>query len=117
MPGDIRYYLDEHIPNAAADALRRDGADVLTTAEAGRLSLPDDEQLRFATAEGRVMVTQDDDYLTLAGVFFATSEEFAGIAYCHADKYQHNVSGLIHALLLVNGAMTAAELRNDIVYL
>jgi predicted nuclease of predicted toxin-antitoxin system len=117
VPSDIRYFFDEHIPNAAAGALRRDGADVLTAAEAGRLSLPDDEQLRFATAEGRVMVTQDDDYLTLAGVFFATGEEFEGIAYSHPDKYQHNVSGLIRALLLVNGAMTAAELRNDIIYL
>jgi hypothetical protein len=117
VASDIRYFFDEHMPNAAADALRDDGADVLTIGEAGRKGVPDDEQLRFATADGRVVVSHDSDFVKLANQFFAAGEDFAGIAFCYQLKYQHNVRGLINALLLVNGAMTAAELRNDIVYL
>ena len=117
MASDIRYFFDEHLPDIAADALRADGADVLTIGEAGRVSLPDDEQLRFATADDRVVVTHDDDYLGLAADFQTTGEEFAGVAYCHQLKYRGDVRGLIQSLRLVYGAMTAAELRNEIVYL
>lgn len=117
MASDIRFYFDEHLPDIAADALRADGADVLTIDEAGRAGLPDPDQLRFAAADGRIVVTHDDDYLGHAADFQATGEEFAGVAYCHQLKYRGNVRGLIQALRLVYGAMTAAELRNDIVYL
>jgi hypothetical protein len=111
-----RYFFDEHLPTAAANALRAVGADVLTIDEAGRASLPDDEQLRFATADARVVVTHDD-YLTLAAAFWAAGEEFAGVAYCHQLKYYGNVRGLIHALLRLNRAMPSAAMRNKVEYL
>jgi hypothetical protein len=113
----IRYFFDEHVPNAVADGLRAKGIDVLTAAEAGRESLPDDEQLRFATAEKRVMVSHDADYLTLAAQFLACGESFAGIAYSHPTKYQNDVGGLIQALELIHGAMTADEMMNHVEYL
>jgi len=58
----IRFYFDEHLPNAVATGLRANGVDVLTVIEAGRIGLPDAEQLRFATKDDRVMVTHDVDY-------------------------------------------------------
>jgi hypothetical protein len=117
VASDIRFFFDEHLPDIAADALRADGADVLTIDEAGRAGLPDEDQLRFATAGGRVVVTHDDDYLALAAAFNTAGEEFAGVAYCHQLTYRGNVRGLIQALRLVYGAMTAAELRNTVEYL
>lgn len=117
MVDAVRYYFDEHVPNAAADALRAVGIDVLTVAEAGRDSDPDDEQLRFATAEGRVMVTHDADYLTHAAHFLATGETFAGVAYSHPTKYQSDVGGLIRALELIHGVLTADDMQNHVEYL
>jgi len=57
----IRYYLDQNVYGAVASGLRQHGIDVLTAQEAGRCGLPDAEQLAFATAEERVMVTFDPD--------------------------------------------------------
>ena len=51
----IRFQLDEHVPQAVAQALRRRGIDVLTAAEAGLLSVPDAELLARSYATGRVV--------------------------------------------------------------
>lgn len=51
----VALYLDEHIQTALAQALRTRGVDVLTTQEAGNISLDDVEQLAFATAQRRVL--------------------------------------------------------------
>jgi predicted nuclease of predicted toxin-antitoxin system len=53
----IKFYLDEHIPAAVAEGLRRRGVDSLTVQEAGRSGLSEPEQIAFARAAGRVMVT------------------------------------------------------------
>lgn len=117
MAEAIRYFFDEHLPGAVADGLRAKGIDVLTVEEAGRTSLPDDEQLRFATAERRVMVTHDADFLTLAAQFLVAGEVFSCVAYSHPTKYQGDVGGLIQALELIHGAATPDEMLNHVEYL
>jgi predicted nuclease of predicted toxin-antitoxin system len=80
----IKFYFDEHVPQAVADGLRRRGVDVLVVQDTGRRGAPDDEQLAFASQQGRVMVTMDSDYLILAcaspkldsSVFSTTSPVF-----------------------------------------
>lgn len=58
-----RVLLDVYVPLAVADALRRRGIDVSTAQEEG-LSLSDDESLlEQSSAQGRVLVTQDADFL------------------------------------------------------
>lgn len=54
----IRLYLDEDIlERSFVKALRNAGIDVATTAEANNLSCTDEEQLIWATAQGRVIYT------------------------------------------------------------
>lgn len=65
MSGPVKYYLDEHVHPAVADGLRRRGIDVLTTKEAKLLGATDETLIRFALNEGRVIFTQDDDFLRL----------------------------------------------------
>ena len=72
----IKFYLDEHIPNAVTQGLRRRGVDVLTVQEAGRSGLSDFEQLTFAFNQQRMMITMDSDFLNLASQLIA----HAGIA-------------------------------------
>jgi predicted nuclease of predicted toxin-antitoxin system len=113
----IRYYFDEHMPNAAATGLRTRGIDVLTAAECGRLTLPDDDHLRFATAERRVVVTHDEDFLTLAADFLTRGEPFGGIAFCLPTRYQGNVGRLLRALVVLHGRLTADDMLNHVEYL
>ncbi len=49
--------MDQHFPGPVSRALARRGVDVLTAQEADRCGLPDTDQLTFATANGRVLVT------------------------------------------------------------
>ena len=62
----IRFYLDEQIPIAIAEGLRRRGVDVLRVQEVGRSGLPDLDQLTFPLAQRRVLITMDSDFLLLA---------------------------------------------------
>lgn len=66
MSDSIAFYIDEQFPLDLARELRDHGVDVLTTQEAQRAGTPDEDQLHYATTEGRVLVTQDKDFLTLA---------------------------------------------------
>jgi hypothetical protein len=90
----IKFYLDEHIPAAIAEGLKRRGVDVLTVQEAARAGLPDSKQLAFARSVERVIVTMDSDFLVLSskGVLHA------GIAYVQADS---SIGNLIQALILL----------------
>src|SRR5581483_5755768 len=65
MPQTIRYHLDEHCPEALAEGLRLHGIDVTTSVEADLLSSTDEEQLAYSLAQGRMLFTQDEDFLRL----------------------------------------------------
>jgi predicted nuclease of predicted toxin-antitoxin system len=64
----LRYYFDEHLSDAIAEQSRVRGVDALIAKDAGRANraIPDDDQLAFAYASGRVLVTKDRDYVLLA---------------------------------------------------
>jgi len=59
----LRYYLDEDVVHGpvVATELRKRGVDTVTAVEAGRAGqgISDQEQLEYATRQGRMMVTQD----------------------------------------------------------
>ena len=117
MADEIRYFFDEHFRTAVIAGLRRRGIDLLTVEEAGRRSLPDEEQLRFTASLGRVMVTHDQDYLFLAADFQQRGEDHAGIAFADYDKFSQAVGPLIHALLTLHGVYTATDMKNHLEYL
>jgi hypothetical protein len=107
----IRFFMDQHIPAAVSQGVRRHGVDVLTAQEAGRCGASDADQLAFATAAGRVLVTFDSDFLGL----HQSGVSHAGIAWCPEQKY--GVGQLIQALLLVHGVLDADAMRNHVEYL
>lgn len=113
MADPLRFYLDEHIAGAVAAGLRHHGIDVLTMQEAGRCGLPDPDQLAFAAAEERVLVTHDTDYLVLA----AGGAAHAGIAWCDATKYRYSVGPVIQMLLLMHGVLDRDDMKNRVEYL
>lgn len=78
MPRTILFHLDENCTRAIANGLRRHGIDVTTTSEAGLIGAPDEEHATYALSVGRVIVTQDRDFLGI----HAAKIPHAGIAYC-----------------------------------
>lgn len=111
MAKEIRYHLDEHCPGALAEGLRRHGIDVTTTPEAGLLSASDEQQMAFATADNRVIFTQDEDFLRIN----ATGIAHPGIVDCHQQKY--SVGDLIRLLVLVWEVYDSDKLRDRVEYL
>jgi uncharacterized protein with PIN domain len=110
MAGTIKFYTDEHVPNAVARSLRAHGVDVRTTADAGMLGSSDEDQLEWAKNEGRVMFSQDRDFLRLA----ATIPDHAGVAYASRAM---PLGSIINGLMLIHGVLEPAEMVGRVEYL
>ena len=107
---EVRFYTDEHVPRAVVDGLRHHGADVLTTPEAGMLGRDDPDHLALAHWEGRVLYTQDDDFLTLA----ASGVPHSGIAYLRQGE---GIGRAVRGLLVIHQGLSAEDMVGRIVFL
>lgn len=111
MPRTIRFHLDEHCPHAIAEGLRRHGIDVTTSTDAGLLRAPDEDHIAFSRSQGRVIFTEDDDYLMLA----ARGIPHAGITYCHQQT--RSIGEVIDALVLIWEVCEPEELAGRVEYI
>jgi len=75
--------MDVHVPLAITEGLRRRGVDVLTAQDDGSSELEDSVLLDRATSFGRVLFTQDEDFLAEAARRRTLGEAFSGIVYAH----------------------------------
>jgi len=111
MANRLQFHLDEHIPVAVAEGLRRRGVNVTTTVEEGLLSSTDRDQLEYARAEGRILVTHDADFLRL----HRQGEPHAGIVYGHSGD--HSVGEVIRFLLLLDEMLLPEEMVGRVEFL
>ncbi|MCR4292030.1 MAG: DUF5615 family PIN-like protein [Candidatus Kuenenia sp.] len=72
------FYTNESVNVAVAEGLKRRGVKVVSARDAGNLGLTDKEQLDYARRNNFVIVTHDDDFLSIAMKF-----EHKGIVYVH----------------------------------
>lgn len=117
MSESVRFYFDNHLPTAVVRQLRRRGVDVVTAHDWGQSRTPDPAVLRRAAADGRVVVSGDDDCKVLAADFQTRGETFAGIAFCEQRKYLGRPGALLHDLLILHGVLTADDMRDRLEYL
>ena len=110
MAERIRFHLDEHVDPAIAMALRRAGIDVTTTNEAGLRTKDDEIHLDFARAEGRVIVTRDQDFLSMS----RRVTDHSGIVFYTANQSMREI---IEGLILIYEIMVPGELAGNIEYL
>ena len=110
MGTQISFYTDEHVAKAVVRALRQRGVDVLTVPEAGLLGATDEEHFEHARAEGRVLFTQDEDFLRLhsAGV------EHAGIAYSPQGT---PIREIVRGLMLIHQILEPDDMTGHVEYL
>ena len=106
----FRFQLDEHVPRAVAQALRRRGIDALTIGEAGLLGADDHELLARCSAEARVIVTHDADFLRLY-----QEQEHVGIAYC--EQGTRTIGQIVSGLLLIYEVLDASEMVGRVEFL
>ena len=111
MADPVRFFFDQHMDPVIADALRGRGIDVLTAPDAGRCGYDDPDQLAYAAANGRVVVTFDTDFIGLHNAGVA----HAGIVWSKELKY--SIGQLIAMLTLVHGVYDADEMVNRLEYL
>lgn len=111
MPNNIRFYLDENVHRDIAEGLRHRSVDVVTTPEAGNMGLGDFDQLAFATAEGRVFVTQDSDFLVL----HSEGVHHAGIVY-YKDQTR-TVKQILRGLLALYETTDSDEMLTNVKFL
>ena len=107
MTKRIKLYTDEHVPRAVAKGLRERGVDTLTVPEAEMLGASDEEHLTFAGGQGRVLFTQDDDFLRL----HASGFEHAGIVYARQPTA---IGDVVRGLVLLVEVLNSEEMRRHV---
>lgn len=90
--------------------LQQRGVDVVTVAEADMLGASDAEHLGRARAEGRVIFTQDDDFLRM----HSDGVRHAGIVYA---PQQTSIGEIIRGLMLVHQILSPQEMEGHLEYL
>ena len=107
---EIRYYTDEQVSKAVIRGLRQRGINVLSVPEAETDHEPDDFQLSFATKQGRVLFTQDQDFLSIA----ASELEHAGIVY---GSQKFSIGDTIRGLVEIHREFSAEDMIGVVKYL
>jgi hypothetical protein len=111
MTDRIRFHLDGNVDPAVAGGLRRRGVDASTSHETGLTRASDEQQIGFALEQSRVLVTHDEDFLTIA----KQGVEHAGIAYCHPEL--RSIGQIISGLMLIHDCLAPDDMRNHVEFL
>jgi hypothetical protein len=106
----VAFYMDEHVPEAVTEGLRRRGVEVLTVQEAQRCAADDDQHREIAAKEGCVIFTQDADFLR----FHAAGIPHRGIVYAP----QHTpIRSIVQGLMLIHNVLTPEDMANHVEFL
>ena len=111
----IGLYMDHHVRSAITRGLRQRGVDVLTTDEDGSAEADDEFILTRAMELGRLIYTNDHDFLAIGHEWLAIGRDFAGLAYAHPMRL--SVRQAIDSLEIIAKASDASDSRNVIYYL
>jgi hypothetical protein len=111
----VAFYVDEQVPFAITAGLRRRGVDVRTVQEDGRESAADDAVLDRAAELGRVLFTQDQDFLMIGAERQKHGVPFVGIIFAHQEGPSYG--DCVRDLELIARASEFAEYANRIEYL
>jgi hypothetical protein len=110
MAERIRFYADEHVPAAIIAGVRRRGGDIVTVQEAGLRGADDESQLAYAVNTGRVILTQDADFLRLD----AGGHAHLGIVYAGSHL---SIGDIIRGLMLLHELFAPEEMANQVEFL
>jgi predicted nuclease of predicted toxin-antitoxin system len=104
---EIRFLLDEHIPYALLDGLRRRNIDVTSVDELRLKGTDDPDLLELAKNRGCVIVTQDTDFL----VDPPSVANHAGIIFVRDGM---SIGSVLQVVQLIHGAYSSDEMTGRI---
>jgi len=107
-------YMDVHVPAGVSEGLRRKRIDVLTAHEDSARQMSDEELLTRATALGRVLFTQDNDFLEIAARWQRRGLVFGGLVFAPRGM---PIGRMIDDAELCLAGMTVEEFRDRLVHL
>jgi len=112
---DHRLYFDEDADARLADSLQQRGYDVETTVDASRLAASDEQQLRYAADQQRVLVTHNIRHFpALHSQWMAVHQDHGGIVILIG---QSTIGLWLHRLERLLKRFPAEELRNGLFFL
>lgn len=123
----MKLLLDEHFSPAVAEQLQQRGYDVVAVAERVEIALsplrrrPDDELLRLARQEQRVLVTENvRDFMPLHRVMLSRGESHAGILLTSPRRFPRHADAfglLVDALAAFLADHASASLDGSVAWL
>jgi hypothetical protein len=110
----IELYLDEDVDVLIADLVRARGVKAVTTQEAGKIGVGDQQQLEYAVSLQKTFFTHNrNDFERLAEDYFAAGKEHYGIIVAvRRSPYE-----MVKRLLAIMNNMTADEMKNQLRYM
>jgi predicted nuclease of predicted toxin-antitoxin system len=111
----VKFYFDVHVRAAVTKGLRSRGVDVLTAQEDGAREWDDPDLLDRATGLGRVMFTQDEDFLAEAHLRQQTGVPFAGVIYAHQNRV--SIGQCVEELELIAKVYEPDDIANRVEHL
>jgi hypothetical protein len=75
----LKFYTDVHIPKQVAVQLRNRGVDIVRCEEVGMNEASDEAHLEYASAEGRILVSMDRDFVRLHTEWLQSNRTHHGI--------------------------------------
>ena len=100
----MTFYLDEDLPGAIAELLRRRGSDATSAHELNQLGWTDDVQLAYATRDRRALVTRNaDDFVHLGREAIRLHRPHCGIVICSPRFQGREIAAIATALAELAG--------------
>lgn len=104
--------MDHHVHRAITEGLRRRGVGVITALEDGAETEDDELLLARATELGRILFTQDKDFLPIATRWQRDARVFSGLVF--AFQEQVDIGRTIEYLELIALLKSVDEMRNGV---
>lgn len=111
----LALYMDVHVRRPVTEGLRQRGIDVLTAQEDGTTQLDDPALLDRALELGRVLFSQDGDFLQETARRQQNGETFAGLIYGH--QLHVTVGQTVKDLELMAKVYEPEDMMNRVEYL
>ncbi|MBN1565155.1 MAG: DUF5615 family PIN-like protein [Anaerolineae bacterium] len=117
-PTPIKFFTDSHIAKAVAMQLREKGVDIVRCQEVGLADAADSVLLEYAVQDGRVMISNDQDFLRLNARWQEEGRSHNGIMFCQEHlQGMPGISAIVKACLdyheMIEGG--AGTVEDDIV--
>lgn len=106
--------MDVHVPQSLARALRERSIDVLTSQEDGTREADDESLLERAASLGRLLLTQDEDFLAIIPRWQQSGREFPGVFFARQGLPIGRLAGDLELCLT---CCSAEELRRRVIHL